>query len=196
LSRQKDAPEAWLTRARVLVKLKQFRAAAEDYNHALLTAPDPDVYLERARAWAATRHWREAVNSLDEGVRRLGSLVSLELAALEFELRQKLYDKALARLDRVTANTPRRETWLARRGAILLQARRPCEARQAFAEALTLLNTLPHARRNVAANQDLERQIRNGLRRANCPVNLSLPFVYPAWPATLPKRQASRTLCL
>jgi tetratricopeptide (TPR) repeat protein len=186
-----------LGRGKLFLASGRPRRALPALNRYLLRQKDaPEAWLTRARAWAAARRWREALNSLDEGVRRLGPLVSLELAALEIELRQKLYDDALARLDRVAANTPRRETWLARRGAILLQARRPREARQAFAEALKLLNTLPHARRNVAANQDLERQIRSGLRRANCPVNLSLSFVYPAWPATLPKRQASRTLCL
>ena len=171
LNRQPDNHEAWLTRARVLARLKQTFAALADYNRLLATESEPEIYLERARVYAAAGRLPEAIRSLDESARTHGLLVSLELVALDYELRQKLYDAALERLDRLAAALPRRETWLARRGAILLQAKRPCAARAAFTEALAALATLPPARRNVRANLALEKNLRAGLARAaraNC----------------------------
>ncbi len=163
LAQQPENREAWLTRARVFAKLKQFRAAVTDYDRVLANDSEPDIYVERARVYAAAGRLSEAVRSLDEGRPKSGPLVSLELAALNYELRQKLYGDALQRLERLTAAMPRRETWLARRGAVLAQAKRPCEARAAFIEALAALETMPPPRRNVRANQELEKQIRAGL---------------------------------
>lgn len=162
LARQPGQQEALLTRARVFARLKRAREALEDYRRVLANTREPEIYLERARVYAAAGRLPEAVRSLDEG----GATVSLQSAALEYELQQKLYDDALRRLEHLMAATPRRETWLARRGAVLLQAKRPCEARVAFNEALNALETLPPTRRYVRANQELEKQIRESLALA------------------------------
>jgi tetratricopeptide (TPR) repeat protein len=162
LARPPEHHEALLTRARVFAQTKRTREALEDYRRVLANAREPEIYLERARVCAAAGRLAEAVRSLDEG----GATVSLQLAALDYELEQKLYKDALRRLERLTTAAPRRETWLARRGAILLQARRPREARDAFREALDALETLPPPRRYVRANQELEKQIRAGLAQA------------------------------
>lgn len=47
----------------------------------------------------------------------------------------------MARLDGITARAPRKDTWLARRGAILERAERPEEARAAYRAALDSLTS-------------------------------------------------------
>ena len=84
----------------------------------------------------------------------------MQLTAIDLEVRQKRYDAALARIDTVAAATPRKETWLARKGEILRQAGRPAEAREAYRAALQALESLPPARRNVPATAALEKNIR------------------------------------
>ena len=118
-------------------------------------------------AEALPRPGRHTRAGLDEGIQKLGPLVTLQLKAMDLELKQQNYDAALTRIDQITAKSPRKETWQARRGEILLQANRPAEAKAAFQAALKSLNTLPPARRNVPAARDLELRVRRELEQLN-----------------------------
>jgi tetratricopeptide (TPR) repeat protein len=165
LAKHKDHMEALIARARAHSKLGQRKASSDDYARALQLAPQPqpEFYLERAQTIAAggDDHLTDAVNALDEGVRKLGPLPTLQLAAIDIEVRQRKFDAALARIDSAAATTARKETWLARKGDILRQAGRTAEAREAYRAALKALETLPPARRNVPATAALEKRIRD-----------------------------------
>ena len=121
--------------------------------------------MERAQVLAAagSEFLPEALSGLDDGIARMGSLVTLQLFAIDVELKQKHYDGALARVDKIAEKSPRKETWLVRRGEILQQAGRPDEARRAYQSALSSLQTLPPTRRFVPAMQELERRIKREL---------------------------------
>ena len=157
--------EALTTRARVLARLGLRAEAAQDFTRALALAPEPELFVERAAATAAAGapHTREALRGLDEGIARHGPLVTLQLPAIELELREGRYDAALARLDTVAAKSPRQESWLARRGDILLRAGRTQEARTAYAAALAALEKLPAPRRRTRAVVELETRVRAAL---------------------------------
>ena len=160
--------EALVTRARALVKLNQRLAAAEDYSRAITNTTEgrPELFLERAQAYAAEGqgHVDDAIKGLDEGVQKLGPLVTLQLYAIDLDTENKRFDAALTRLDSVMAKAPRKETWLERRGNILRQAGRPADARSAYEEALKSMDTLPPMRRNVPAMLDLEKRLRTALQ--------------------------------
>jgi predicted Zn-dependent protease len=85
------------------------------------------------------------------------------MAAIELETMQNRLDAALARIDAILVNAPRKETWLTRRAEILLQAGRVPEAIQNFESALAALESLPPNRRSVSSMRDLETRIRAGL---------------------------------
>jgi len=140
---------------------------ARDYTWAinLCTEQRPELYYERAQALAGggNTYAREAVRGLDEGIKKLGPLVTLELCAIDIEVKDKQYDTALARLDTMAAKSPRKETWLARRGDILVQAGKNQEARKAFQAALDAMETLPPARKNVPAMLELQSRLRDQL---------------------------------
>lgn len=165
LLRHKDHIEALIARARAHSKLGQRKASSDDYARALQLAPQPqpEFYLERAQTVAAggDDHLADAVNGLDEGIKKLGPLPTLLLAAIDLEVQQKKFDAALARVDSAAAATPRKETWLARKGDILRQAGRTSEAREAYRAALKALETFPPARRNVPATAALEKRLRD-----------------------------------
>lgn len=170
LSKQSSHVEALTTRARVFVKLRHRVEAAQDFTQAitLSSAPQPELYIERAQAIAGGPRSHpgdiiKALRGLDEGLSKLGPLVTLQLCAIELELRKKNYDAALARLDSIAAQSPRKETWLARRGEILLLAGRKIEAREAFAGALAALESLPTHSRRTRAVADLEARLRTAL---------------------------------
>jgi tetratricopeptide (TPR) repeat protein len=137
--------EAFIGRARVLVKLGRRKPAITDYRHGLglLEKPAPECYLECAQQQAAEGQQAAALRCLDLGVERLGPLVKLQSYAFELELARQHLDSALARLDTIIANASRPETWLAKRGDLLLALGKPALARQSFRAALQAINKLP-----------------------------------------------------
>lgn len=165
LAREPGRPDALVERARALVRLGQRAAAVEDYTRAVSTpAPsDPEIFLERSQAQSADGRVEEALRGLDEGIRRLGPLVTLQLAAIDLELGAKRTDAALARLDSIAAKSERKDPWLARRGEILREAGRRDEAREAFRGALKAVESLPPFRRQAKATLDLEKRVRAAL---------------------------------
>lgn len=167
LAQSTNHVEALVARARTLVKLDQPAAAARDYGQALAFSnePRPDLYIERAQALSAgdSPALAEALRGLEEGIRKLGPLITLQLLAMDLEVKLKRVDSALARLDQVMAQTPRKEAWLARRGEILQEAGRAEEAKTTFTAALKAIAALPPARRHVPAMEDLEKRLRSAL---------------------------------
>lgn len=167
LRAQPNHAEALLTRARTLAQLHQPVAAAADFTRvlALVPEPTPDAYVERAQALTAAgpAHAMEALRGLDEGIARLGPLVTLQLQAIEIALTVKHYDNALRRLERVAAQTQRKEAWLVRRAEILEQAGRVAEARAAWTEALAAIDALPPKHRKNLTTGALAARIRERL---------------------------------
>ena len=162
-----NSVEGFATRARALVKLNERLAAAADYTAAIgfSSEPRPELYLERAQAFTAEGkdYYEKALSGLDEGIKKMGPLVTLQLYAIDVEIKQGRHDAALQRLDRVSAQSPRKETWLARRGEILQQAGRLEEARKAYEDGLAALDKLPPARRHVPAMVELEKRLRTAI---------------------------------
>ncbi|PYV44675.1 MAG: hypothetical protein DMG06_05550 [Acidobacteria bacterium] len=161
--------EALVARARVLVKLGEPLAAAEDFTRAVAQQPSPrpELYLERAQALVAEggEHIDAALRGLDAGIEKLGPLVTLQLYAIDLELLRKRYDAALVRLGQIEIQSSRKEVWLAHRGEILEQAGRSGEARAAFTSALSAIEDLPEYRRKNRSMQELETRLRSELKR-------------------------------
>jgi tetratricopeptide (TPR) repeat protein len=165
LADQPADAEAYTVRARVLLKLNRPAPAIEDFTHAirLSSTPNPELYIERATAWRSMGKPEEAIRGLDEGIRRLGPIVTLQLPAVDAELALKRTDAALARIDTVMTRLQRKETWLVRRAEILRDANREQEARTNYFAALEAINRLPPAHRGTRMTLDLESRIRTAL---------------------------------
>jgi tetratricopeptide (TPR) repeat protein len=167
LATDPDNVSALVERARVQVRLGRVREGAGDFGRAigLLAKPEPEYYAERARALADAGQLDEAIGGLDESRAKLGSIVALELQALELERGAGRYDGALARVDAMVARSARKEGWLVLRGDILKEAGRADEARRAYEAALEAIAALPEHRRSVRAVRDLEARARREVRR-------------------------------
>lgn len=167
LRQQPRHVEGLVTRGRVLARIGARLQAANDFTAALASAPapDPELYLERAQVLTGDKRYiQEALRGLDEGIKQLGPLVTLELAAIDLELRAKNYDAALTRLDTITTQSARKETWLVRRGEILKAAGRHAEARKAFSDAIVAIESLPPERRQSRAMTALQLRARSALK--------------------------------
>lgn len=164
LRRSPDHQAAVLTRARALAAVGRREEARRAYERAmaLLSSPSPDNYLEHARivAGAGRAALKEAIAVLDQGIARLGPVVSLQLPAIEYELQLGRVDAAVARVEAIAAKAPRRDLWLRKKGEILQQAGRRKEARASFQAALAELAALPSPARESAAVREAEQQLR------------------------------------
>lgn len=179
LRKHPDAGEAWLTLARVRARLGRHAQAARDFTRAIdrLHEPRPEHYLERARALAALGD--DAVDSalrgLDDGIQRLGSLVTLQDYAIKLNLRVRDHDAALQRVETISARSRRKERWLAYRGDILLAAGRTADARGAYEGALAAIRILPPRHRVTKIVRELDDHIRAALARSDAgPPNPSI----------------------
>jgi tetratricopeptide (TPR) repeat protein len=169
LNTMPDHVAARVARARALVQLERYAEAAADYTRAITdtSQPIPEYYLERAQALvkAGKEYYEAALRSLDEGLERLGLVVSLVFLAIDLELAQNRVDAALARLDQAAQHTPRQESWLVRRGEMLATAGRTQEAREALQQALVAMATLPKHRQQLPASVELASRARRALAR-------------------------------
>jgi tetratricopeptide (TPR) repeat protein len=141
--------DALVVRARARAAVGRGREATSDYDRALGVADNPDWFIERART---VRLWigpAAALDGLDDGIARLGPLVTLTLEAIDCELQLHRHDAALRRLDRLTAAAGPHPQWMVQRGTILLAAGRPSEGRAAFGAARAAIDALPPARRHT-----------------------------------------------
>jgi tetratricopeptide (TPR) repeat protein len=165
LVRHPESGLGFAQRARAALALRDAAGAAADWNAAIerLRSPTPDDYLARLEAQLAAGQHEAALRGLDQGMARLGPLAALEQPAIELELRARRWDAALGRLERLAAQSPRKETFHQRRGEILLAAGRRSEARTAFRAALAAITALPPHLRATQTTAELELKAKQSL---------------------------------
>src|SRR3990167_3701490 len=136
-----------------------FDRAADAYRAAIVQAesPQPEYFLDLANACLNQSPGQvdAAIAALDDGIRRLGPLTVLQDKAVEIETRAGRFDAALSRLDGMIIQGQRLPELYAHQGQLLLEAGRTAAAQDAFRLALVRLDSLPEARRNTAAMQEL-----------------------------------------
>lgn len=156
---------ALLGRARVLARLGERPAAIADYSRAITVAasPQPEEFLERASLQASEFGVDEAIQGLDEGLARLGWVVTFQKAAIDYELKRQRPDQAAVRLETIIARANRKESWLAWKGEILLAAGKPQEAQEVFDAALKAIDALPPRMRTSPGMVQLHAKVEGSL---------------------------------
>lgn len=179
VSKSPDDPTGYLIRGRLKSHLSQVAEAGADFASALDRTKNPtlEMYIEHARVLNTPdgAHLTEALATIEKGIQKFGPIVTLQGAALEIELQQQRYDAALARVDGMMGRSPRKDTWLARRGDVLVKAGRIDEARKAYESALEAINKLTPAQRLQPATKDLEQQIKKVLENVDLKTASVLP---------------------
>jgi predicted Zn-dependent protease len=161
--------EGWFLRGDILGALGQHEAGALEYAEGIRRAPHPrpEHFLRRAKFLAAAPHADPArvLAAIDEGVEKLGPVISLLEYAIAIELERKNYEAALTRIAKAMEHSPRRETWLVRQGDVFLKAGRTAEAVSAYRAALAAIDELPPRYRETVPIEKLERDARASLSR-------------------------------
>jgi tetratricopeptide (TPR) repeat protein len=167
LKAQPDHPIALWYRAQTLVKLDQRRLADTDLKRCLEVAPEPtpELFIARAVNLEKLGDLEPALAVVEAGIQRLGAISSLNLAAVEFEVKLQRLDAALARLDQLIAGSARKEALLLRKGNLLAQSGQIAAARECFLAARTELEALPPTTRKTRNNRALAGEIEKALER-------------------------------
>jgi tetratricopeptide (TPR) repeat protein len=173
LAGEPDDATALFLRGNIKGRLGQTAEALSDMDRALdlMRSPRPAHYIIRSRLTTASfdsaRGLRRALEGLDEGMRRLGLVVSLQLEAVDLETRLCNFDAALARLDALSRQYVRKDIILVRRGEVLEAAGRRLEADALYTQALDLIRDSSILGRSSVATRRLEARVRSKLREDN-----------------------------
>jgi predicted negative regulator of RcsB-dependent stress response len=164
LARRPAAYDLLHERGRAWLALGDADAAARDFGTAIAkgSRPTPEQVLARRDALVSIGKKREALGALDEGMRRVGPVVSLTMPAIDLELELGRPEAALVRLDALARTGAPNPLWIARRGDILERAGRGRDARAEYAKALALLDARPQGRR-ARALDDLRQRLTTAL---------------------------------
>lgn len=161
--------EGWYLRGEILAALNRPEEAAASYGEGLTRArqPRPDNFLRQARIIVAVGPAAadRALAALDEGINRLGPVVSLVDEAVALELARGRHEGALARIAAAMDRAPRRETWLVRQGDVLAACGRREEAVTSYRAALAAIADLPDRHRETVPMGKLSADARAALGR-------------------------------
>jgi tetratricopeptide (TPR) repeat protein len=151
LARRPDRFAVRLERGRAALALGRRDEAARDFGAAVtgMAQPAPDDVFAWRDVLLALGRREDAVDALDVGMRRLGPVPSLALAAVDLEVALARFDAAIGRLDRLLATNPRHEAWIVRRAEVLERAGRTEAAAAAYAHARALVDARPRHRRGA-----------------------------------------------
>jgi superkiller protein 3 len=162
-----DEAEGWFLRGDVLGALGKHDKGAIDYAEGIRRTPRarPEHFLRRARFLAAAPQASAAkvLAALDEGIERVGPVISLVDYAIALELEQKNYAGALQRIEVAMKHAPRRESWLVRQGDVLVKSGRASEAIASYRAALDAIEDLPPRYRETVPVEKLVRDARTAL---------------------------------
>ena len=162
LSRHPNQPEALIVRAEAQGRTGNWVSAALDNQQAISASNNHSVelYIATSNAWDRAEAPLLALKSLEKGIEHLGSIPVLQLAAIDLERKVGRWESALARIDSLSSNDTRKETWLWRRGQILHESGHCKDATVAFQQALDAIQSLPAVQRHTKAVTTLQQQLR------------------------------------
>lgn len=167
LSDNPDHPKALLAYARSLSQLGSFTEAADYYERAVAVTRNasPDFYLEWANTQLSAGQPLLALDTLDDGVRQLGPLTSLQVRAVEIAVAHGWLDDAVQRLTALSHTSPQRSRWLLRKGEVLEAAGRNGEAVTVYRQAREHLDEKLALYPNRPALLELDQQLTAALSR-------------------------------
>jgi len=133
--------------------LGDFTRAAHVYQQVVVLEkhPDPELFLKITRAYmaAGTGYQKQAKEAIEQGILRLGPLVTIVMKGIELELSQQNYGQALVLLEKLPKVVKDSPKWLVQRGDILNKSGRKEEAILANNRAISKIESLPISRRNT-----------------------------------------------
>lgn len=159
--------DARINRSRVYAELDQPAAAVDDLHISIRQQqpPSPELYLERARLLIGKdmEQHEFALQGLDEGIARLGPIISLVQFAIDVQVDCGNYRDALLRIDSLPEMVRENPSWRGRKADILSAMGKDTEAHLEYQRAVAAIERLPPSRRSTKVMSELEQDLKNKL---------------------------------
>jgi len=176
LAIQPSLAQGFIVRSRIRTELRQYLNASEDLTTALklVEKPLPDLYVERARLLkkAGPAYRDKMRRGLEEGLKRLGPLVSLIDLLVELEAEDGHYQRALEYMDILPQAVQQQPGWISRRGDIYFSAGKKQEAVSNYEQFLVRIAALPENRRDISDIRELEQRVREQLTKLHATMRM------------------------
>ena len=164
-----DHANGWLYMARSAAALGMLEDASEMYRKAIMTAPvkTPDHYLEWSEAHFANSPTRVggAIAILENGIARLGPIVSMVQRAMQLKRMTGDLDGAMRYLEMLPSALKNSPRWLTTRADLRRESQTVGEAIGLYLQALAAIDKLPASRRHSPALTELKRYLQRQLSR-------------------------------
>jgi tetratricopeptide (TPR) repeat protein len=115
-------------RAKVRERLGRYNDAVSDYGSAIAFRPDIELYIDRGSLQESRGDLAGAAAGYEDGRKKLGDAVTLDLALIRVEIARKRFPAALALIDAQLDRAPVKTDWYLRRADVLAAAGRKDEA--------------------------------------------------------------------
>ena len=121
---------ARLHKANALEQLHKYKEAVDEYSSILQKKPSTEVYLMAAACLrtAYPKHKGKALQLIQDGIRKLGPIITLQQLAFDLAVELQQYDIALATVDSVLKVNPNHYAWMMKRADTFRMAGRTREA--------------------------------------------------------------------
>lgn len=157
--------EAYIERSKL--PSRAILEAVKDLDKAisLLEKPSPDLYLNRAKflANAGPENFERLMKGLQDGVNKLGSIVSLLEFAIKHCMSEQNWIMAQQQIEQLPSLLRQSPKWLYIEGQIQGHLNNSDHAKKLYQEALDKIANLPKARSNSSAMLQLKSEIQTAL---------------------------------
>lgn len=157
--------KAYWLRAQIFEKQKKLLEASHDYAFVFNTTSrlEPKHVQMYANALVEAGELLKALGILEQGMERLGALLTLQTMAIDLERKLLLFDEALQRIAHLEHRSPRKSRWLALQGDVLVEAKRYQDALNAYQKALNSMKGEPKRLANTSYSKNLMRHIQQSI---------------------------------
>lgn len=158
-------PTALMTKGDAYQQLGNSELAAVTYEKAIVLKGDKakvQDYISWANATAETNP-QLALQCLEQGMQKFGPLITLQELALQFEIKNALYENAIQRIDKIMQPLQRKETWLVRKAEVFELSQQPQAAKATYHEAQKAIQQLKPRLQNTDVVKALSKKIEESL---------------------------------
>lgn len=151
------------TRARLYETVGKLDAAARDFEYVLEkgdnTRPQDYVQLAELLDKLNPKDPTEAISILNQGIEKLGDIISLQIKVYDLEKERRNFKSAHAMLDKMMEPLSRKERLMVEKADLYLLEGNPVEAAQYLVHAENAIAQLPTRLKNIKATTDLKQRI-------------------------------------
>jgi tetratricopeptide (TPR) repeat protein len=156
--------------AQILFELKHFDKAFEHYKFFIDTVEDPrpEDYIEFSLISIANYNdYNKAIEILENGIQKLGNVISLQLEKLEYYKKSNQVEKAIEQYNQFILNNKRNEFWYYKKANYLFENNQIAQCKIALEQSKVSISILKDRIKNTQAIKNLIKNINNLEKQLN-----------------------------